>query len=341
MKKLAIKNQYSLFNLFIQHCREYIFSLVLPKRPLPAFPKKVGDYYFVNTLKKSGPRKSYQLAIYKNSKGEKAIAKMRNTYIKGYHYISLLNEIIIYETLTNAMKRLKKRMPEKFKNISIPTLITWEEKDNHLLALLTFVNGKTAVFLSDKQKAKLYFTLIDFLHYLGDNLTIPETNTISKRYPWNMIALYPFLIMKALITYPSQAKEIIRSIPVFIKGIPVLVKNKEFKLVHRDLHFFNVLISGKNISLIDLQQCVFTQPIHEVITTLRYFWHEGSFYKLLLKELIKRNKKSKNFSTLFSTLCINSVTHGLSGSGFSKKEILKWVNFLQFGIHPNFTIYEE
>jgi hypothetical protein len=105
----------------------------------------------------------------------------------------------------------------------------------------------------------------------------------------------------------------------------------------------NIMQIKKGYALIDFQQAVFTEPFHEVITTLRYWWKgwkDEKFGQLLLREIVKRYSKRKNFEHLFQSYSINSVTHGLTGSGFSKRIVNGWIDFLKFSIHPDFKKYQ-
>ena len=94
------------------------------KAKQPVFPAEIGNYYFVKRVKKVGPRKSYQLALYQDGSGKKAFAKMKRAKIKGYHYYSLLNEIEMYKILNAVTKKTGDSIPDRFKNIAIPWLIT-------------------------------------------------------------------------------------------------------------------------------------------------------------------------------------------------------------------------
>lgn len=106
----------------------------------------------------------------------------------------------------------------------------------------------------------------------------------------------------------------------------------------------NIIISKNRATLIDLQQCVYTEPLHELITTLRYWWKgwkNDGFGKLLLNEVVKRYSNRTNFKKLFQGFSVNSVTHGLTGAGFSDKIIDGWIDYLKFAINPDFTKYEK
>lgn len=322
-----------------------VIKSVFIKKEKPTFPEKLGEYYYAGNFKKVGPRKSYPLAMYQNKKGQKGIAKMIGTRIKGIHYYSLLNEITMYSVLNATIKRIGKNMPNRYKDVYIPQLLCTYEDAHVLISLVEFVEGKVAENEKPEKKIPLYFRMIEFLHFMGEKLSKSEKERISQRTSWDYVLLYPFLVAKAIITYPRAIPHILLGALLFVRSLPAIVRDSNLSLVHRDLHFMNILLlKNGNIALVDFQQCVYTEPLHEAITTLRYWWKgwkSEKFGQLLMKEIMRKYNKRKNFKKLFQGYAINSVTHGLTGSGFSKKIIDGWIDFLKFSIHPNFEKYEK
>lgn len=314
----------------------YLKSLILKpfeKKAITKLPQKVGKYELISSLKKIGTIKPFKLGIYKDAFGNKAVAKFWYGKYKDFNYYALNNELVLYQILTRVIKRLGNNIPAEYKNIKLPKIVLKNESKNQRVILVEYVDGDVSVGLTSQQKIKLYFKVVDFLNYLGTRLTQNERRSISKRNAKNYILLYPFLLVKALLTHPRATLPLLKGIPIFIKSIPILLTEDTNPLVHRDLHFRNILVNGKKIYLIDLQLCALTLKLHENITTLRYLWKEGDFYKYLLKEIDKRYSKNENFKKLFRGLAVNSGTHGLTGSEFTKGKIDLFIDFLNFGIN--------
>src|SRR3989344_1400775 len=338
-----MKNKpYDLFKMLLKTVFAEIIKVFVKDIEL-TFPKVIGDYDFINHFRKIGPRKSYKLAIYQNKTGKKAIAKMISAKIKSYHYYSLLNEIAIYNTLNSATDRLKKNTPPQYKDVYIPRLINSYEDGFRLISLVEFVAGEVVQNYSAKKKLELYIKITNYLNYIGENLTKAERSQISVRKSLNYIVLYPLLAVKAVITYPASLPYVLVGMIRFLRNIPIVLKNSKSSLIHRDLHFKNILTCENGHALIDFQQMVFSEPLHEYITTLRYFWYgykRKEFGRLLLAEIIKKNIKRKKFNELFQSYAINSVTHGLTGSGFSRDIILGWFDFFKFSLNSDFTKFQ-
>ena len=206
---------------------------------------------------------------------------------------------------------------------------------------MEYVTAKDTNNFRDEQKVTTFVLVSDFLGYLGKHFTIEERKQISRRTTLNLISLYPFILLKTLINYPYLVIKIIKATVLFISSIPDLKKTRQEQLIHRDLHFFNILQDKKTLVVIDLQQCVFGEVLQEYVTTLRYFWGEGRFYKLFFQETLKRFENRKNYIKILRGLMINSVIHGLTDKSFSKKAISNWFDYLDFAINPNFKLYEN
>lgn len=300
-------------------------------------PKKVGEYRYIKDFEKIGTARDFKLGIYKNSKGQKAIVKMWKGRIKNFAYYSLQNEITMYTIFNNIITRQGKTIPSKFKNIQIPKLIDRKEGKDFLILMTEFVEGTIVNNLSDaKFKLKVYLLVINYISYLGSKMTTLEKEYCSQRNPVQYFLLYPLLFIKALFTHPRAGVYLILAIPKFIKSLPLLFKSDRKVLTHRDLHFKNIIVSKSKVTLIDLQLCVFTDLMHEYVTTLRYRWLEDNFHKLLLSEIKRQFDNQKNFLVLFSGLGVYSATHGLSGNNFPKVKINYWIEFLKFSINPDF-----
>ncbi len=336
------KRPYDLSGIFLETFVGWLKSIFIKKKD-SQFPAHVGNFKFLRKLEKIGPRKSYSLALYQNTIGKKAIAKMKSSQIKGYHYYSLLNEIALFEILNSTVERIGNKMPNNFKDIYIPKLIDTYEDEKILVSLVEFVEGNVTENFSPEKKINLYFKMVDFLQYIGEKFTLAEKAKISQRTAGHYLFLYPFLVVKAMVTYPESIPYVLQGVSKFIPRIPVIIKESKLSLVHRDLHFMNIIKMKNMFALVDFQQTVFTEPLHELITTLRYWWKVDrieEFGQLLMRQIVRRYSSRKNFRELFQAYTINSVTHGLTGAGFSQKIISGWIDFLKFGLNPHFEKYQ-
>lgn len=287
-----------------------IFGYII-KAEKPKIPKKLGKYLLDSVINKNDNVDNFQIGIYKNNKGKKVFVKIWNGEVKDFNYYSLKNEIEMYKILNAIVKRNKKNIPKMFKNYHIPALVEENETKNSLIMIREYVDGRPLSGFSINKKADTFFTLAGFLKFLGNKMTPDEKTQISQRTAFDYITIYPLLLTRAIIFHPKLTLSLLAAIPVFMKSFVFLLKNKKTVLVHRDLHFDNILISKNRNSLIDLQLCVFTEEIYELVMTLRHLWDEPKIcFELLLRA--QNNYKRKNFEALFRGLAVSSATHVLS-----------------------------
>jgi len=341
MKNTSDSSSYDLLPLLLNNLGGMVIKSIKGEQKAE-FPKKVANYTFYKVLPKRGPRRSYQLALYKGPGSKLAVCKMRSARIKGYHYYSLKNEIKMYELLNGAQNRIGTKMPRELKKFYIPKLVAKQENADYVLALIEYVRGKLADDLSTKKQLEVYFGMAEFLEFLGSKLTQEERQMVSQRRAAHFVLLYPFLLARAVVNNPKAAGRLIRGTPIFLRALPNIASGKNFKLAHRDLHFLNIIVDKNRISLVDLQQCVYTDVLHEYVTTLRYYWKEKrEFYPLFFGEIIKRASKRDNFQNVLKGLMVNSATHGLTGTGFSKTVVNHWIDFLGFAVEPDFGRFSK
>ncbi len=326
---------YDLTKLIAASMKE-IFYYSFNEKNLGVFPSTINEYTFVEELAKVGPKKSYQLAIYQNKNGQKAFAKMLNKQVKGYHYYSLQNEIQMYHVL-NELNNNSSTSEKNNGAVKIPEFLGHVETNEILLLLLEFLEGEPTIDFSDEKKIQYYFAIADYLTEIGKKMSINAHKRVSTRNWTTFASLYPVLLLKSIINFPHKSILLLMGIPYMIKGLFYINKYPDVTFAHRDLHFYNIMHNKEQLILIDLQQCVFIETLHEYVTTLRYYWYEEKFRKLFLQELKKRYTFDEIFLTKLQALMINSVTHGLTDKGFSDKVIATEFEFLELAVSPNFA----
>lgn len=324
-------NDYSLLGLIFIAIKNYVSKSNSINNDI-SFPKKINQYSFLNNFNKPGVFQSYRLGIYRDIKGNEAIAKIRSSQTKDYQYLSLKNEIQLYELLNRIEIRVKQKNTKQNLNVFIPKLLTKKETKDIILALFQFIKADITKYESPNKKVAYYIYVIKYLDELSKEITPEEKKLLTTRKAYEYIYFYPILLIKAIMVHPEYTKMLLKGSIHFIKNIPIFIQGFEQGLVHRDLHFKNILNSGKSLVLVDLQHFVSTDPVQEFTTTLRYYWGEKTFSKLLLKELIKTHGNRKNFLKIFQSFIISSVTHGLIDKRHDKKLVADWVKFLEFGL---------
>ncbi len=294
-------------------------------------PLRVGNFKLEGSMRKSGTTNAFLLGNYINKRsGKAAIGKLWSGKHKDYFYYSLKNEINIYILLHSVLKREANHLPKELKNMVLPEIVTVVEEKGSLMLLLEFKDGKIANDFSLTKRLSTYWNAVNYISFLGSQMTPVELAYVPHRSALSLVCLYPLLVGSAILAHPKYTKTILAGIPVFAKSIPALLTSVEYGLIHRDLHFKNILISKTQNTLLDLQYCAYSLKLYDLVTTLRYRWGEDELYKKLLSQIYEKYKNSTNFKSLFRGLSVLSATHGLTGRMFTKKKIGYWADFLTF-----------
>lgn len=338
MKK---KQPLNLSKLIFVSIIAFLFSSLIAKQKI-IFPDQIGEYKFKKQIRiakrNSKANKIFSYALYQNSKGQKAFAKMWSGKLKDLNYYTLMNETILYTVLNGAIRRMGKSIPKKFEEIIIPQFIKKLETKNSLILLTELIEIVPVSKIKSRRQFEIYLKTVDFLNLVGDRLSAKEKEQIAKRDTKIIILLYFPLLLKSILTHPRAFFSLFYGVPVFLQSIPVLLKTNEVTLCHRDLHLENIVMSKNKIALMDLQFCLFSNPLYDRLITLRMHWTDKEFRQRLLEEIKDIYGKNKDSNILIRGLMVHSATHGLTGNYFTKPITKKFIDYLNFATKSNFQI---
>lgn len=299
------------------------------------FPSTISDYKFVK--KTSSTYHNFQIALYKNKKGKRAIAKAWSGYIKDYEYFTLENEVNLYKIFTSVFVRVGKKNPSNIKNVTFPKLIDVYQDEKSLILLIEYIKGKSGLNMNTEKKYEIYYKVVEYLRFLGNNMNADEKQQVGKRSLSSMVFLYPAIVLAALCTNTGAWRKIMQSIPRFIQALPSALSSYENQLIHRDFHFDNVILNGRKIYVIDFQFSLFSLWLVDVATMLRFVWKDKKFVlKILNDSNINISKLNRN--NLFWLLSMHSATHGLTDKTLSKEEKINRIKYLDFSVNKNSSI---
>lgn len=291
------------------------------------FPKRVKNFHFVKVLNKK--RESpYNLGLYANSKGKKAVAKIWIGKKRDLHYFALLHEINVLRTLFQVRKRSLKKTPLTMQLVSTPDFICSVKEKNRQILLTEYFKGKPLIKTPNIEKlTRTHQLCVEYLRFLGKRCTEKERSIISRRSPKDFILIYFLVLSMAILKRPYLTKDLLKGFLVFVSGIPALSFYHSEVLVHGDLHLENIIVSGKKVKIFDMEQSVFTFPQYEYITTLMCKNNPELFSQKIFGSLLKDYKQKK----LIRTLLIKCATHYLTGN-LSTTKVLLYRKMLQLGI---------
>lgn len=291
-------------------------AYILDNTKKVTLPKIVGSYVLIKDLqqKKVHP---YAVGLYKKG-GKKFVIKIWSGKLKDEFYYCLKNEITTLNLLDKTRKTKINSLPISLKEISTPKFIESIEKNNQLILIEEYIEGKkVSEIKSIKIQLKFLEICQEYIQWIGDNIPTNEKGRIRDKSRFKFLYYYPLIFTAAFIKRPNLRTTLLKSVRTFISGIPMFLKY-ESKLVHGDLHVQNIITRGKKIYILDTEIMMYTFPVYEQIVSLASFRNSNSLRKSILNELTKEAKNNKDFKKLFKSLLVHNSTYDLTGNVSNK-----------------------
>lgn len=286
-------------------------------------PESVEGYKLLSILREY----PYFVGIYGDEAGKKVIVKAWHGSYKNTHYYLLMHGIRMHTLFEKVLQRVE--LPEAIGEVRIPRLLYTRAEKERLIVIREYVEGISPRFLSDScRKIGAYQHVVDFMHFLGAQLTTEERRSIPVRTIGNLILIFPLIAAYACWKRPKMAKEICRGVLGFFSSIPALVKNTELMLAHKDLHLNNIILNNDSVYVIDFDSCTFTNPMYEYVITLPIEWRDAEFRDALIRQ-IRKGRRFREPEALFRGLALHRGIHGITGN-CKAATIDKFRDFLQY-----------
>lgn len=292
----------SLWNMFI--CKISGDNTV--NNGMPQIPQ---GYTYIQKL---STKSKYNVSLYVDKKTQKKVViKSWVGKKKNLHYLSLLNEILIYKNLSN----------ETFKNFSVPKLIGSKIENNLLLLITEYIDTNIKSEISIEEKIKIYFDITNELHNANIKKThLPNRGRLSYFFTINPITIF------AIINFPQYKILLLKAYLKFWQNAKQLNKVRFNYVVHKDLNFENIIFSKDTAYLIDLQYLTISTRIIDYVATLRFYVNNSSFMKLFKKRL-RHILTSEEQKALDALACYYSIL-GLTDKRVSLSRINDFASIL-------------
>lgn len=286
-------------------------------------PKTIGHYRFVRNLSTGYP---FATGVYLAPSGKRVVIKLWTGIHKDIHYYALLHEIAVMKTLTRIQQRLTHQ------SVYIPNFIACSMNTKSVYLISQYIRGTTIAHLDNSKKQwAIHVRCVKFLNLLANECTQAEKEQITVKSAYDFLFLYPFLLMASILRHPEFTLKLIRGIPIFLSGIPQLLRMKPTSLVHGDLHPRNILVSGNRYYILDLEQVRFCYPEYESVIALSLKGNSADFKKIVWKNLFVKIAKDGGKLKAIATLIINNATHYLTDNHV-EDSVLSYINAFDKGI---------
>ncbi len=277
----------------------------------------INKYKLVSKISPGNP-KPFLLGLYKDKSGKKFVAKIWEGRIKDINYYNLLRESKVLGVLNAVQKRIK------LGKVSVPELADCLNQGNLVVVITKFAEGKrVSEIKSTKTQFEIYQKSREFLLRLSNSCTKAEMNAIGIKNGKDFLIQYPFILGKSLITYPGKWRELLKGGLNVMEGLPAFFTTHKYVFIHGDLHLSNILVSEKQVTILDFEQSVFSFPETETVTSLSSRLNprkikeklSGSFTKSLEENpragILAIICSTHNLIEKVSIECLNSYTQTL------------------------------
>lgn len=322
-----MKSTFGLLNLLVNAAKNH-HSDNAP-RNIIKLPARIGKYRLVKDLTEA-KHGEVSVGLYSSANGKKVVAKIWTGHLKNYSYHSLRNEYLVYDMVNKLISRISTKVPNDLKDVHVPKLVSYTEYAFQSILLIEWIEGKTLESYSDKKVFDGYFLISRYLDFLSDHVSKNELKNISIRTGIHYIFLYPLLLIKALASNFKSRGVILRGIPSYLNMVLPLVLNKKLSLVHRDLHFKNIIVSDGKLYIIDFQLLTYTYKIYEYVSTLRYCWDKNRLKRQFYNQVL--NLIPSNQVGFLKSMIVFFATHGLISADYSEHVIHSFESFLLKGV---------
>jgi len=226
---------------------------------------------------------------------------------------SAFNEIETYQAISRKLVG----------KIRLPKLLFVDQIANTLSIGLEYVDGKTLAHSSQRNQLKIYNQVLAKLA----RLNLSKQPSIGYRSAGFLVVTFLYILAKAISLRPQLAKLIFRSGRQFGLGAKDLFKGK-LKLVHRDLGLDNILVTPKNIFLIDWQYAAISLPIYELVGIWRSLSRDRGLAEAFITSIKPKYLTNKLALSQFKSLAIYYSLLGLTDLNYPTSRINDFVYLL-------------
>lgn len=282
-----------------------------------SLPGSIDNYRLVAPVVREPGDDEYQLAIYQDGFGRKGIAKQWCGSKKDIRYYWLQNEIRVYQGINYLQEIQKNTIFEKFPHITIPKLLKVIQEKNRIILFIEMIDGERIKNFPMSKRVEVFEVVLNYFNFLAGHTNEASLNKFFlKRRSWQIILLFFLVLVKSALMYPSVWRDLLRGAGVFIRFIPLIVKQKQLIFVHRDLTCHNILITkDKKIGIIDFELSVLCNPMFEITQIVTGSWRQENFWQEFYKlPTMKKILSNPKLNSLYRAFSVYTAVHRLASS---------------------------
>jgi hypothetical protein len=285
-------------------------------------PDTIGEYQKISEIPTT-KKYPYVIGMYKSPSGVEVVAKVWQGNWYNAHAFNLLHEADVCRVLDTIRLRTVAEMPEALTNIITPAYYD-------CLIQNKFMSKAQGTPLTQvcapEEQLKIYNRILSYLKFIGKNATKEEQKIIGVKGIIYYISVYPIIFCLSIVRHITHSMEIIRSLYSFIFSLSALSHEPKI-LSHGDLHTDNILVSEDKITLLDLEQTIFTYAGFDAFTTVSSLRSLPDFRQYIEEIIKEEGKRSSRDASLLSGIGAFISTFNLT-SNLSPQHVLHYVKIL-------------
>lgn len=300
------------------------------------FPERIEQFVFVRTLGEFDKGSSFNFALYNDEEKQEYVCKFYLGKKNTLKHKWIKNEIAAYKLLNQATAHSKSYSTQY--NISIPQIYVVKETSQGILFLIDKIQGDPLNSKSTDIIIDTYQLLTNYLQSVSTHVDLRSTEII-KRNAGQYFVLFHYYSLRTLLKYPNLIALVLKSLPVFYKGIFKLGTERVKALVIRDMASDNNLfLNNGELTIIDLESATITHPLVQLSSFVIVESANKEFlYKFYNSPLMTEVRKNKKLLDIFKAMLIYGALVDIVATYRSDRDTIKdeSVNLINLSIKLN------
>lgn len=248
----------------------------------------IPGYTFVRMMKK-GVNGFPSTVLYQQC-GKKYVARVLFARRNTLGYMQVMHEASILEVLQSFRKETEEGYTFRF-----PKVVDVLCGDNRIVLIKEFIEGETIESFSLEDQLDIFRKSLSFFQEITHKLKPHVRGQLPKRSNMLMVLSFPVYVFAAWtrdIFHPSMY---LKSCFTFMKQIRYAdVFSSNYVLAHKDLQPRNIITSGNEIVIIDMEICVLAESGTDLARSFFAYWKRcGQDMSMLFFESLKLSSDEK------------------------------------------------
>ena len=224
------------------------------------------------------------------------------------------NELHALEVLQNVLPR----------GIRVPRLLRKDQEGDKFILGQEYVDGKLLADFRPATQIKVYRKVLVSLN----SVKLPSSARLMYRPPSYLVISFPYILLRALMTHPWATGLLLSTAVIYLQNLGMLFGGS-LGFVHRDLNPGNLILTNKQIYLIDLEYAALSLQEYDYAGIWRSVIHNKVLSQKFLALTSSLLGSGSPAFARFRLLSIYYATLGLTDPRFEDNRVKDFVQMLK------------